>query len=363
MTSSLLHDLAVRKVPAATRGLLFIGDPHLWSFKPGRRRDASFCETVLNKIRVAAEISNSRNLWPIFLGDLFNAPDDNDIAMLVALVQVLGLFDRRPVTLEGNHDKNELQLVKSNPLLLLRDTRQLDVISQSGGWAQLNLENEDGRSHLVVIGGSPYGSSIPTTFKAAFGAPRPANVDSSVWLTHEDLAFEGSYPGALPLQPIADVEMVINGHMHGTKLPVLVEQTAYYNPGNITRMSVDMAEHVPSVWEWCPFDNEGMASATGLKVPKLIQHVLPHVPAADAFDFEGRHTRGPATALVPTQVEETSQFVERMKLEPDSARTDDAAYARESLLFVLDDKQAPEEVRKIAFHLCEAALDKHQGRD
>ena len=87
----------------ATQGILFIGDPHLWSFKPGRRRDASFRDTVLGKIAQAAEISNRLNLWPIFLGDLFHAPDDNDVSTLVGLVRVLGTFDRKPVTLEGNH--------------------------------------------------------------------------------------------------------------------------------------------------------------------------------------------------------------------------------------------------------------------
>src|SRR5690606_4518046 len=108
------------------------------------------------------------------------------------------------------------------------------------------------------------------------GQVRPADVDTALWLTHEDLAFEGSYPGALPIQPIPGVDMVVNGHMHATKTPVLAEGTAYYNPGNITRMSIDLAEHVPSVWEWSPFDNDGMPSATGQRVPALVQHPLAH---------------------------------------------------------------------------------------
>ena len=353
-------NLPVRVAPEPTRGLLFIGDPHLWSSRPGRRRDPSFQETVLKKIDAAAEVSNARQLWPIFLGDLFHAPDDNDTAMLVALVQRLQSFKRRPLTAEGNHDKSELLLAAHNPLALLQATGQIEVLTQSGPWAQLALESEQGHRHKIWIGGTPYGQPLPTTFENAFGQARPVEVDTALWLTHEDLAFEGAYPGSLPLHAISGVDMVVNGHMHGHKRPVAVEGTAYYNPGNITRMSVDMAEHVPAVWEWSPFGNDGMASASGQRVPALLRHVLPHKPAAETFDFEGRHTR--QVALMPAVVPENSQFVRIMAMDPNEQRTDDGAYAQETLTQVLDELHAPEQVRTITDHLCRKAIRQHQER-
>ena len=342
-----------------THGLIFIGDPHLWSFKPGRRRDASFRDTVLGKIAQAAEISNRLNLWPILLGDLFHAPDDNDVSTLVGLVRVLGLFDRKPVTLEGNHDKDELKLSERNPLTLLRETGQIDVMEVSGPWATLVLESTDGKEHHVQIGGTPYGSPLPLSYESIFSQPRPAHIGTVVWITHEDLAFEGSYPGALPLEAMPGIDLVVNGHMHATKLPVHRDDTVFYNPGNITRMSIDQAEHVPSVWEWTPFSNQTMPSSTGTKVPKLVQHVLKHVSAADIFDFEGRHSKN---VSVPTQAPESggSRFVEIMKQDRMTGRTDDGEFTRESLLAVLEELEATEEVRNISQRICDTAIRQHQ---
>lgn len=343
----------------STHGLLFIGDPHLWSFKPGRRRDASFRDTVLNKIAQAVKISNENNLWPVFLGDLFHAPDDNDLPTIVRLMRILGEFDRKPVTLDGNHDKDELTLTDRNQLTVLREADKIDVIETNGPWATLVLENPDGKVARVQVGGTSYGRPIPKTYEEAFSGDRPDDVETVLWLTHEDLAFDGLYPGCLPLEHIPGIDMVVNGHMHATKLPVQKDGTVFYNPGNITRMSIDLAEHVPSVWEWTPFNKETMASSTGTRVPKLIQHVLTHAPAAECFDFEGRHSRNVA---VPTQAAEEngSRFVEIMKQEHLAGRTDDGEYTRRSLEEVLEEFEAPEEVRSIVSRICETAIRQHQ---
>lgn len=341
-----------------TEGILFIGDPHLWSFKPGRRLDPSFRDTVLGKITQAAKISNERNLWPVFLGDLFHAPDDNDVSTLVALVRVLGLFERKPVTLEGNHDKDDLRLSERNPLTLLRETDQIDVMEVSGPWATLELESPDGAIHRVAVGGTPYGSPLPTSYRQAYGTDRPADVGTAVWITHEDLAFDGVYPGALPMEPIVGVELVVNGHMHATKLPVQREGTVYYNPGNITRMSIDQSEHLPSVWEWTPFSTETMASSTGTRVPKLHQHVLKHVAGGQCFNFEGRHSRN-VTIPVATDSEQ-SRFVAIMKQEPMANRTDDGTFTQASLEQVLADLEANDNVRAISTRICQQAILQHQ---
>lgn len=349
-----MSTLPLLSIAKPTEGLLFIGDPHLWSLKPGRRRDTSYKDTVLRKIALAAEVSNRLNLWPILLGDLFHQPDDNDTQMLVQVIRALDLFERRPVSLEGNHDKNQLKLADNNPLRLLEVAGKLDIISQ-GPWAQMVLGNGQGRAHTVVIGGTPFGQALPVSYKDAFGEDRTEEVDTAIWLTHEDLAFDGSYPDALPLLPIKQVELVVNGHMHGTKLPVKVEDTVYYNPGNITRMSVDMADHVPAVWEWNPFTDETMISSAGQKVPLLRQHVLAHTPGAEIFDFEGRHTKKAAIT-----VESQSSFVSQLLEQPADMRTDDGTYARAALSEVLDESNSSDAVRTIAAHLCEESLRRHR---
>src|SRR3546814_7832118 len=75
---------------------------------------------------------------------------------------------------------------------------------------------------------------------------------SIVWLTHEDLAFDGSYPGAKELYEVPGVSLVVNGHMHLTKKPRNVGGTMWFNPGNITRVAVDAKDHVPAVWKFDP---------------------------------------------------------------------------------------------------------------
>lgn len=342
------------------QGILFIGDPHLWSSNPGRRRDASFRKVVLEKLAQAAEISNRRNLIPVCLGDLFHKPGENDIETLVGLARVLAMFDRKLITLDGNHDKKDLKLSDSNPMTLLKITSAIEVIDEPGVCGEFDLVHPDGRKHRIILGGTSYGHPLPTSFQMATGRPRPPEVDTVIWLTHEDLAFEGGYPGALPMGGAKDIDMVVNGHIHGTKIPVLADGTAYYNPGNITRMSIDMAEHIPAVWEWTPFDNKGMASSTGRRVPNLERHVLKHAPAAEAFNFEGRHTAG-ATLIKEIDNSEDSLFVRIMRSEAENHRTDDAAYARETLMEVLDEQQVAQEVRLICNHLCDQALEQHQG--
>ena len=353
---------ALRQHPTRpTRGILWIGDPHLWSFKPGRRRDASFRDTVLNKLAQAVRISNERDLWPVFLGDLFHVPDDNETSTLVRLIRVLKAFDRKPVTIDGNHDKDELTLSENNPLQLLVEADQIELISSSSPWATLDLQAADGREHRVVIGGSPYGSPLPQNFQEAFGLPRPSEVGTALWITHEDLAFEGAYPGALPIEPIDEMDIVVNGHMHATKLPVDRDGTVYYNPGNITRMSIDLAEHTPAVWEWTPFETDSMASASGTRVPLFRPHILEHAPAGEAFDFEGRHARSVVVPVTPEATTEAqSVFVQIMKEEPADERTDDGTHARESLESVLFELAVPDDVRRIAQHLCEEAIRQHQ---
>lgn len=344
-------------------GLCFIGDPHLASFNPGRRRDKNFAKTILGKLEFTADLCNQHNLQPIILGDLFHVHDEDDLPLIAGLMRVLKLFSYRPVTLEGNHDKTNVRLSDKDALTVFLEAEAIYVMQKSGPWALVELAHPDGRRHRVAVGGTPYGQPLPHSFDQAFGFARDLSVDTALWITHEDLAFEGLYPGSIALHPMREIDMVVNGHIHATKKPVRMEDTAYYNPGNITRLSIDLAEHIPAVWEWQPFANPGMPSVSGVRVPELVRHVLPHLPAAEVFDFEGRHSlQATKISAGPAHEEQVSQFVSFMLLERGDERTDEAVVARENLLAVLDEQEAPEAVRRIAIHLCEEAISKHRSK-
>lgn len=376
-----------------TEGLAFIGDPHVWSGRPGKRRDESFVDTIIGKLEFIAQVCNERNLQPVILGDFFHEEDDNVINMLVRVSLVLQKFDRKPITLTGNHEKEEWILKENDVLYLLKVSGLIDVIDYNGFWGKIELTSKTGKKHNVALGGTPYGQTIPydltefldinikggksfrpeedkqawekTKNNAKLVSSRGSSpvlmeananneilenrqvsvaiydkldVDDVVWLTHHDLAFDGAYPNSLPLHNIDGVSLLVNGHIHGTKKPVLVGQTAHYNPGNITRLSIDMAEHIPSFWVWTPFDNPGMASSNGLRVPLLERVVIPHVAGKDIFNFEGRHGRASLLDDIPeSELLDKSLFVDLLQKDIQVQRTDDGVYLKESLLRCYDE--------------------------
>lgn len=393
-----------------TYGVLFIGDPHLWSKRPGRRRDESFLDTILKKLTKVANISNNNKLLPVFLGDLFHEDDDYEPEMLVKVIKVLQLFERKPVTIVGNHEKDEWVLREKNALALLKVTGQIDVIEKNGFWGKLSLTNPENKEvHNIAIGGTPYGQTIPydlTSFlekdggtsirddfdkinsdlakekvKALAGRSgvnllsesnindailpdekinndihKKLDCDTVIWLTHHDLAFENTYPNSIPLHNIDGVDMMINGHIHGTKKPVKVGNTVCYNPGNISRLSIDMAEHLPSVWIWNPFLNKNMPSSKGVNVPYLEQIVLPHVSGEEIFNFEGRHTQKSLIEVLPEEIEH-SVFVELLNTENNSNnKTDDGIYLKESMDEIFQEKETIEPVKLILQNLFHKAL-------
>lgn len=329
-------------------GILFIGDPHVWSRKPGRRRDPSFLGTVLGKLAQAARIANERNLLAVCLGDLLHDEHDHEPAMLIGLARVLQSFNHRMVCLVGNHDKDELSLSERNALLLLGVTHQLELLDQSGFWGLARMNTPKGET-LVALGGTPYGCDIPRDVRAFLDEKdralfNSAKVGSTCWITHEDLAFDGAYPNAIDLREIKGVDVAVNGHMHGTCLPQRHGKTSWYNPGNITRMSVDMAGHIPSVWAWSPNDGRTMGSAQGLDVHFMERIVLEHVEGKDIFDFEGRHARAAVMMAQAAGAGERSAFVEQLRNQT-HGRTDDATFAHEALAEIMATKVIGEVAR------------------
>jgi hypothetical protein len=361
---------ALRNADDPAAGLLFIGDPHLWSRQPGRRRDVRFMSTVLGKLAQAAKIANEKNLQALILGDLLHDDSDHDPEMLIGLTRVLQMFNRKPVCLVGNHDKDELWLSERNALLLLEVAGQIELIDRPRFWGKL-LIGDGKKQATIAIGGTPYGADIPADVSAFLTqeanersehrkAHTLLDADWVIWMTHDDLAFEGAYPGARDLSEILGVDIAVNGHMHGTTLPHKLGNTHWYNPGNITRMSVDMANHIPSVWAWSPFDEQPMASAQGVRVPRLERIVLEHVQANDIFDFEGRHAR--ASAKLP-EIEPAvgSAFVAHIKQEKMGDKTDDAVFIREALEKIMIERKTMAGPRRTLERLLQNVTDMDAG--
>jgi hypothetical protein len=352
-----------------TRGFLFIGDPHLWSRQPGRRLDASFLDTVLGKMEWAAELANNLGLQPLILGDLLHADRDQDTRMMVRLARALKKFKRKPMTLLGNHERDELQLTERNPLMLLQETDQIEVLGQSGAWGVINISNLSGENKRVLVGGTPYGMPIPTSLAELAGLTETAThneilssfgVDEIVWLTHEDLAFDSAYPGSQPIHSICGAGLAVNGHMHKTSRPYWTDGTIWHNPGNITRMSVDLADHKPSVWEWNPWMNDKMVSIQGIEVKSLRQHVIPHANGAAIFILEGR--RAEATVAAGPAIEVVgSRFAAELAVDRSQLRTDDGAFVRETLAQDFEAHKSNGDVQRVVLDLLERATQSQQS--
>jgi len=305
-------------------GFLYIGDPHVTSKRPGRRKD-DYLASVLGKLTVAAEIARREDLLPVILGDLFHSAGENHWPTISRLTAVLQQFHVVPVCLGGNHDKDEKQLSNVHALAYLHQVGVLRVVD---GACQhvLTLETPAGRAALWA---APYGAALPKSIES--------DADQVVLITHHDLAFEGCYPGSAELFEIPGCDLVVNGHMHKTAPSVCKGQTHWHCPGNIEPLSVDCIDHVPAVWAW----------RVGGSVHELERFVLPH--ERDCFDMTGlavapATTKAAVAALNPTVVEvpasSPSHFAELL-----SAQTTlEAARTEDDQTFLADLQEAFEEI-------------------
>ncbi|KWT98343.1 MULTISPECIES: metallophosphoesterase family protein [unclassified Variovorax] len=285
-------------------GILFIGDPHVTSKRPGRRKD-DYLASVLAKLEECAEICDDYGLLPVILGDLLHRSDDNNLRMLNRLMTVLKRFPVPPLTLEGNHDKEETSLTESDALYLLAQAGAVHVLETAGLVGTFDVAGQP-----VRLFAAPYGSAIPRSV--------PEGEGTAVLITHHDLAFDGAYPGSLPIDPVDGVMMVVNGHMHDTKPSVIAGATTWHNPGNIEPLSVDLAHHVPKVWLWSPGTGNG-AELTGIE--------LKH--GTDLFDLTGLQVApsdaNAAVAALPSTSKFAALITEEAKADVDAERTDDAS--------------------------------------
>jgi len=310
------------QLPGVHAGILHIGDPHSTSRRPGTRNDRNFMLTVIEKLEQVAEIANSRNLISIILGDLFDREDDTNPEMMTRLIRALNMFIEKPFVMAGNHDMSETSLTDDTALAILREAGVVSVIDQSGFFlvAQIDDGNEQ---KTIAVGGSPHGAFIPTDV-ASMLADSGIKADSVGWITHEDMAFDGAYPGAKEFFEIKGCDWVVNGHMHLTKKPVKSGRTIWHNPGNITRLSKDCADHVPSVW---------YMNVSGGMTQLPLRYVK------DVFDA----VKGSVVANKDgAMIDKTSAFVEMLKVCSIAAegKTQDGSVLLEDIALVCAERKA-----------------------
>jgi Txe/YoeB family toxin of Txe-Axe toxin-antitoxin module len=330
-------------------GLLFVGDPHLWSLSPGTRVDIdmSFADVVLDKISQAIDIALEHNLFLVFLGDLFDDDEEKDNLIMVKLMKLLKRLPEAPVTILGNHEKKEIKLTDDVALSVIKEAGLIDVIEKTEVYAKFEFKN--GKS--VYLGGTPYGMPIPVDVKPYFKKKDAEENQDVIWITHHDLAFGEDYPGAQHLREVQNCFMLINGHNHVTKEPMQIGVTKCYNPGNITRMTTADINHIPRVWQWLP-ENKDNLTSYDLKFNKNVFNLIhkniqankkyKEIKEADAYTM--------------------SRFVEMLHSQQteEHDKTDDGTYLKENITSFSQAVGAEKSIETELLELLEEVLDEEK---
>ena len=297
-------------------GIVFIGDPHVSSRTPGRRLDEDFCMTVCGKLEEAFRISNGLDYFPIILGDLFDDERDSKPLMLTRVIRALSVSTKTPLTLVGNHEKTQFYLTDDTALAALREADVIRTLERNGFCLKLVVKDK-----VILIGGTPYGQDFPLSVKLERESHK---ADFVIWLSHHDLAFKSAYPGSSEIVEIEGVDMLVNGHMHKTTPSVKVGAMTAHNPGNITRMSIDCKDHVPSIWSWAP-ENGVILNQIPLTYKKDVINLDGYV-----FNEIKELSTNEAKADLLIQESTFARLMMQHKNE-DSRKTDDAVLLKEDM--------------------------------
>jgi predicted phosphodiesterase len=318
-------------------GFLFIGDPHLAGYRPGRRMD-DYTNVILDKLEQAADIAWNQNLVPVILGDLFHRHKENSLPLLSRLIDIARKFPRVPMTLEGNHDKAETRLTNADALTLVSKLGAVTVLTREGLAGEFDFGGQVVRLYAV-----PYGADIPMELPEEEGI-------TNIIITHHDLNFSGAHPGCKPIQEIKGCKMLVNGHIH-KKLPSFnCGAMRAHNPGNIARLTKDVLAEVPSVWEWCPSFNNF----------ELKRHILKY--SVDVFDLTGDNV-APATGKASVKALDKSAFAALFLGESrmEGNRSDDASGFKQDMGEVFEELQVSEAVRTLLGKLRREAVKTLKG--
>lgn len=319
---------------ANPRGFLFIGDPHVAAKAPGRRID-DYLTTVIGKLERAAELCHLYQLVPVFLGDLIHLDHENSIKLVSRLSQVLRKFPRPPIEVGGNHGKRLFESSEDDIENLLASLGLIQLAGTAGLVATFDFDGVAVNLHVC-----PHKSPLPNRLPAA------GDGAVNVLVTHHDLAFEGAYPGAQAVTEIANCHMLVNGHMHKTAPSLELGGMIAHNPGNIEPLSLDVADHQPAVWEWCPEQMD----------MQLVQHLLPHDP--HCFDRTGTNVAPAEDVLGAVEQEKESAFANLMGGESllEAHRTNDGSVLKEDMADVCETAAASPAARQMMESLIERVI-------
>lgn len=332
-----------------TDGIMWIGDPHMTCVRPGRRLEEDFLPVPLGKIKQAREIAEEKNLLMIFLGDMCDNPTAKKAGTSKVVEdtnRILAGFARATnfrecYTIPGNHDKEEVRLTEGTTLSTMKDLGLINVLEPSGPFLIIEIGDQK-----IGLGGTPYGETIPRDVRGVFGEP----VDKVIWITHSQFEFDIKNPFLDKVFEIKGCDMVVNGHDHTTMTPKNIGDTWWYNPGNLTRMSIDCLEHKPSVWEWNPSMEPGV----------LQQHVLRHEPLV--FDMRGLQVQADVGAALAHEVKrEKSIFSELLVADTSSEmeRSGSGDLLAEDIdRYIADHPNMSEAAQKILLNLHKRAPEK-----
>ncbi|MBU2741872.1 metallophosphoesterase [Acidithiobacillus albertensis] len=317
-------------------GLLFIGDPHLSSRRPGRRTDINFAGTVLNKLAQALDIARENRLQPAILGDLFDRAGEQDLLLLSGLLHLLrdhhqngGLI---PVTLAGNHDMKDATLSGDTALAVIQESGLLQVLDDAVPFPVYSIRPEEDADCIATLVPYAYGQEYRLLGE---GLPdMPDHPGMVIALTHADFAFAGAYPGAKEIVEIPGVDMVVNGHMHKLCPTVRRGNTLWWNPGNITRMSMDCESHAPRVWSWKP--GEDTLTGIHLRHEKIVFNRTGVSVKPDMDGLKSSMEDG-----VQTDMPISSRFVEMLKEQQaqESPLTEDASHLLSEIQSVCEEQK------------------------
>lgn len=311
------------------KGFLFIGDPHIATVAPGRRRDPEFFKTVAGKLDQAFAKANQLGLQPVITGDLFHKERDSSPELLSVLFRTLRQSVRVPWCLVGNHDLEEAKITDRVALAAVAETGLLDLIG-NGVLREILCGDT-----LVGMGGTPYGQAVPATVQGLFSEIP----DSVIWLTHADIRFKQAYPGALEPFEIEGCNLVVNGHMHIEQPSVQAGDTLWVNPGNITRVSVDALDYAPGVLAWTPLGG-------------LRRYPLVVAPGTEVFNLQGRLTQAQPWCFSTGETQaEPSSFVRMLTEDTQNKTGSGKSVLAAEMIAVASEEKIPPAVTKYLLEL------------
>lgn len=317
--------------------LLFVGDVHLSSIKPGRRTD-DYVESIFHKLEQIKKYSIENNALVIFTGDLFHKGEEKSLTLLNKTILYFSGFDKylKPYLCLGNHDiSNDKLLTDDYAISLLKNSSLLNVVDEI---IEYNFLVNSDNIRIIFI---PWGKEIPKKLSYHNGI--------TVMVTHHDISFDGnSYPELIDPFYIENCNFVYNGHIHKKFDNIVIEnleqsfKTVWINNGSLTRNTIAEFKHIPKFYSFTKDNFE--------------EHIIEY--KKDCFDFTGYQVEKMDEESLIQQGDflnlNTSQAANLIFDTYQSlsiSKTDDASVLKEHLEDSLSKKDFPDLAKQIVWEL------------